>query len=560
MKNLNIFDMMGIEEPKSKVEVKKEKTEKKETKLAVKTKAESKLTVKLPVKCVIQGTKTLDVTSEMLSISEANVSDKTVKEYLAKEYPYTKIMDFSFEKDTCYIGFYPNGKIGSMEVKGDSSILFGDFSLDLAELSNGEAETSKIESKDLATYISSMGLPLGEDAASVKFITKTVNKKDYVIPMPKETTDSEIEKGLVLPIVVHLYGDYDDITISNEKAMKLCSEKDIKKLKITKKMLIDAVIKQYPELDKHLQICAIDKEMNTVCAMMVPITAVTTTSKKKELLIVDDNTIFRFYATTITPDKEQLPNGEYTLKELCKILAKQGIPEFNNADSITYKKMKNTYCFAVKFGGSKGAQAVADLAKVIETPYSSYTTTVNDDYICIQPSYCLVESEEKYSFTLRLPKIPCDIYNKIVSLFQKIAQISNKECLARIYWDMDSEKYELIIPFQKASVARVEAIDDGFPNDDFVFTHIPVLEVHSHGLAYKAFFSPIDDASELSKYALYGVFSFVDGINADVHQLFRCCCGKEHAYNITKDELFEKGDYYYDGEFVKTMLSYQRLR
>ena len=57
-------------------------------------------------------------------------------------------------------------------------------------------------------------------------------------------------------------------------------------------------------------------------------------------------------------------------------------------------------------------------------------------YICIRPQYLALKQGGAYMFKLRLPKIPADIYNCIVSLFSKVAQLYNIECLARVYWDI----------------------------------------------------------------------------------------------------------------------------
>lgn len=192
-------------------------------------------------------------------------------------------------------------------------------------------------------------------------------------------------------------------------------------------------------------------------------------------------------------------------------------------------------------------------------PYQSYYTNTPEGFINVQPAYAVMVHGDDVRFTLRLPKIPANIYNKIVSLFKKYAQLYNVECLARIFWDINEEKYNLVIPSQHASLTSVYPLQQEY--DDWLISHIPVLEVHSHGIAFSAFFSSVDDADEIMRNQMYGVFSFQKGINAVEDNLFRVCNGSpDRVISIQKESLFEDSGFEYDASFVRSIMEREKIK
>lgn len=199
-----------------------------------------------------------------------------------------------------------------------------------------------------------------------------------------------------------------------------------------------------------------------------------------------------------------------------------------------------------------------NIESILSTPFSSFYEKTAQHIIDIRPCWALLIEGDKQGFFLRTPKIPGEIYNKIVSLFKKVAQIYNVECLARVFYDINERKYNLVIPFQSASIASVNPIHQEY--DEWLLTHIPVLEVHSHGIEYEAFFSNIDDADELIRHNLYGVFSFHKGINDSEKVLFRVCFGEADRYAlINKQDLFEDIPFSYESSFVSSILKQGRI-
>lgn len=201
---------------------------------------------------------------------------------------------------------------------------------------------------------------------------------------------------------------------------------------------------------------------------------------------------------------------------------------------------------------------MTNIETILDTPFSTAFEQTDNYVLDIRPCWALMIKGTKVGFFLRTPKIPGSIYNKIVSLFRKVAQIYNVECLARVFYDINEHKYNLVIPHQSASIASVKPVHQEY--DDWLLTHIPVLEVHSHGIEFDAFFSSIDDADELKRHNLYGVFSFNKGINDKEKALFRVCYGDDTKYAfIRKEDLFEDIPFSYESAFVSNILKQGKI-
>ncbi|MGU3473208.1 hypothetical protein ACLBWT_18930 [Paenibacillus sp. D51F] len=100
-------------------------------------------------------------------------------------------------------------------------------------------------------------------------------------------------------------------------------------------------------------------------------------------------------------------------------------------------------------------------------------------------------------FKLNLPKIPENLFVQLVSFFADYA-MHEVEVMGVFYWDTETKRYVLDVPFQEVSKVKVDACYSEFP------THfVKVAEIHSHN-TMKAYFSDIDDADELGT-MLYGV-------------------------------------------------------
>ncbi|MDK8193049.1 hypothetical protein QP794_23445 [Paenibacillus sp. UMB7766-LJ446] len=102
-------------------------------------------------------------------------------------------------------------------------------------------------------------------------------------------------------------------------------------------------------------------------------------------------------------------------------------------------------------------------------------------------------------FKFKLPKIPIQMMQQLISLFADYSKKNNGiEVMGVIYWDQIKEKFMLDIPLQEVHKHGIMVDYSSYPHHV-----IKVMEVHSHNTMY-AFFSSIDNEDELGTH-LYGV-------------------------------------------------------
>lgn len=537
----SIFDMMGVDAPSKQV-VKKETKTKKQKPATKSAKKETKNIISLPTKVVIQDIGTINISPEDLN-NNSEISNIELQRYLNEKYPVTNYMDNILEKDIYFYGINVDKSTkGPFKVDNSSKIIMGNTIINLGDFANGDLSDSEATSKDLAEFAILSGLFLG-NPNNVSFVE---NKKDNVlIPIPASITDQDI-KDYKIPITISFTGDWDDIVIYDE----IINNADVAD-NLTLNNIEGYIIQRYPELTDRILFTGFSD--NTIYVHVLFIKKNDTKKKKGEQYSIDSKTIVKYYGNTI---ELNLPEGDYTLQEISKALVKAGIDECKGG--IVAKKTGNILLTGAKFGGTKGALSPAQL-NIIRSNYSTFELEDEHDigYLKVHPAWLLHINDGKFRFSLRLPKIPCAIYNSIVSLFKTVATLFNKECLARIYWDIEKNQYDLRIPYQEANIASV--VNTRQEDDYYLLTHIPVVEVHSHGRAYDAFFSSIDDDDEKQRYGLFGVFSFKSGINEKENCIFRCCSGSGRQVILKKEDIFESGKFLYTQKYVENILSSNRL-
>lgn len=100
-------------------------------------------------------------------------------------------------------------------------------------------------------------------------------------------------------------------------------------------------------------------------------------------------------------------------------------------------------------------------------------------------------------FKFKLPKIPKDLFAQLVSFFMDYSD-HDVEVMGVFYYDTETGRYVLDVPYQQVSKMSVDPCYSAFPPH-----FVKVAEIHSHN-TMRADFSPIDDADELGT-MLYGV-------------------------------------------------------
>ena len=94
-----------------------------------------------------------------------------------------------------------------------------------------------------------------------------------------------------------------------------------------------------------------------------------------------------------------------------------------------------------------------------------------------------------YAF-LDIPKIPKDDFSRVVSFFRKVYEEHRSEAIALLYFNDNTKKYRIQIPFQEVSGASVD-YEKTSPFKGFNL----ICTIHSHA-GFGAFHSGVDDADE----------------------------------------------------------------
>lgn len=152
-----------------------------------------------------------------------------------------------------------------------------------------------------------------------------------------------------------------------------------------------------------------------------------------------------------------------------------------------------------------------------KTPVGEFTHQIHKMDIGYLKTPCLP------SFKMTLPKIPAGIFIGIVAFFRKILQSVKSEVAVQIFWDTETQEYEVYVPIQQVAAASIKFERDKGPmiNPKKVW----VLDIHSH-CNFGAFFSSVDTNDEKST-RLFGVIGQL-GQNNPAH-VWRAGCNNKYV-------------------------------
>ena len=136
---------------------------------------------------------------------------------------------------------------------------------------------------------------------------------------------------------------------------------------------------------------------------------------------------------------------------------------------------------------------------------------------------------EKLSFQLTAPKIPREILDKIERQFRLNP---SREAALQIFYDMDTQKYELYEPIQEKSRASVHFLR----NNQLEMEKTLMMDVHSHGIM-EAFFSVIDDQDEKG----VRLYMVLGNLNCSACSFALRAGMAGHFVNLSLDDVFEEG-------------------
>ena len=304
---MNLFDMLGnfgIEAPV--VEKKEEpKTEKKETPKTEK-KAVVKNSVKLPGTAIIQNWGKVDLTAESLEVEGDSADNTKVEEYIKRVIPCAKAMSFSYEGNTVICDY--SGYSVQVDIEEGDTFYMNGLELDLSDVADSSVKTDV-----LFEHLNSNGFSIPKGATLFK-------KDDVIMPVLTNTSDKDIEGGLMYPVTIHMAGS-EDITVAGVG-------------KVTSKALAEGVVKVYPGLKGKVKFTMLDKALNSVWVNIQ--TSSTPTSTEKTYKIKPTSVIKWEGYYTMAHELD----GEYTLKEICEYF-KEHIPENDSEGLHDYFSKKN---------------------------------------------------------------------------------------------------------------------------------------------------------------------------------------------------------------------------
>lgn len=92
------------------------------------------------------------------------------------------------------------------------------------------------------------------------------------------------------------------------------------------------------------------------------------------------------------------------------------------------------------------------------------------------------------------PKIPNDVFRKVVGFFYDVYKAYKSEAYVSLWYDKDSDEWQIVVPDQKVSAGSAEYDECVPPGKNFVC----VGDIHSHG-SMRASHSGTDDNDEIGK-------------------------------------------------------------
>jgi len=169
-------------------------------------------------------------------------------------------------------------------------------------------------------------------------------------------------------------------------------------------------------------------------------------------------------------------------------------------------------------------------------------TRVTDVGIFTMPAgkvYLSDDIDEIGDFQLSLPKIPREILDQTVTLFDQFIQKSSMigsstlEAFVQIFWNAERQEYFIHVPKQIVNSVHVDYHND----QEIIRDNVFAMEIHSHN-NMRAFFSSTDDGDEKAS-RLYGVVGMMD--EEFPHASFRMSVAGKYKY-LDISDVFDMSD------------------
>lgn len=203
---------------------------------------------------------------------------------------------------------------------------------------------------------------------------------------------------------------------------------------------------------------------------------------------------------TMMVEKEDLKNAESATLEEIRAVIESIYPEFSKERTEMHYDERG-FVIPVLKGSRKGVQIMN-----VRKNQGFFIVTGRDGFVyrIEQMPYGCFDCREDGSdvdFRMTERKIPYGILTDVVAFFKRNPR---KEAAVQIFFNMETEKYEIYYPEQQVTSASVVFTR----NHDMENDKVLVMDIHSHG-TMNAFFSSIDDKDEKGT-RLFMVFGNLD--------------------------------------------------
>lgn len=450
-----------------------------------------------------------------------------------------------------YVGFKRSSILakGSMELNASMTCCLGGERLDISDAFDG-ADNQDVEVVRISSLLEKV-CPIFRQCSFVV---------DETTLVPVFTQPMFADQKVAFPINILFFGR-GTMQITQQQYAAVFAESsgtewDATDGTVSGKALLDIVLREWNDLDSDYTVLRYDKEQKMVLVVQQVNETERTTSSKEDLYPTDGTTVSVIFQKL--PLSPEIFDGkqEVTKSELQAYIA--GIfPEYsgNNVDFVYNKETK--IIVPVLRGSSKGALEIVSSeeeyerrAKAMAPPFCYEK---NDGFFRVQSTpvmltACCMSTTGAGWCEMRVPKIPLYLLRVIYLFFEKIAQSYETEVRVQIYYNSDSEEYELYLPCQEVTAASVYTTEAEYMKmSESVW---PVLDIHSH-CRFPALWSNVDDANELGNW-IFGVIGSVGCrpeirlrvgtggyfMSLPLEQVFECPVGEDlYPYIVQKSSL-----------------------
>ena len=523
---MDLFEMLGLEPVEEKVEKKTvAKTAKPEKKAT--TTNSSVESVELPVMVILGTQPVISMTGKDFGDEAAkSVAISKVVELVAARYGVEKtvLVSKKLAKDKLAV-VLDRKKVfvkGKAKITQTSIIKVGEEEFSLGEF----AEQTEADVADIKKFLREKV----DDRVSFKVIQSGENLFAVAGDVPAAAVD--------LPLTV--------INLTGETKTYNSSDFELEDGEAVTLAAVEELVFSSPELSEQKEVLSLyygekdGKPDHSVLVIGVKeISSSVTTAKTEETYPTDAVISLVFNRIQLSPDmfggKEQA-----TAAEVIAILSKD-YPEFTkDRTKLTYDK-KGNYIFPTLKSSTKGSTLYKSLGGAIGD------AARNDYFLCryfTEAGYVGRLEKTKVSLTAAdgtgdglyeyyLPKVPMKMIMAIKEFFRMVAERQNTEALVWLLYDESARQYKVIVPQQITTVSSVHTEDFLYQTPDYY----KVADIHSHGAAYKAFFSMQDDFDEKSN-LIYGVMGDMCG---EEQMLFRAGTGGKYV-KLSLNDFVEESE------------------